>query len=209
MREINSNIIEEAVYNLFIEANIKLPCDVHKAILDAEKTEVTVIGKSILKKLDENAEYAKKTKLPICQDTGMAVVFIELGQDVHINGDSLKAAVNKGVSRSYIDGSFRKSVVNHPLDRKNSGDNTPAIIHTEIVEGDKITISVMPKGFGSENMSKLKMFNPSVDISEIIGFVSQTVKEAGGNPCPPIIVGVGIGGSFEYSAYLAKKALLR
>ncbi|HBL83905.1 MAG: fumarate hydratase [Clostridiales bacterium GWF2_38_85] len=209
MREINSNEIEEAIYKLFLEANINLPCDVHNAIMKAAENEDTEIGKSILCKLDENAIYAKKSKLPICQDTGMAIVFIELGQDVHINGDNLNVAVNNGVRRAYINGSFRKSVVSHPLERKNSGDNTPAVIHTEIIEGNKVKISVSPKGFGSENMSKLKMFNPSVDTGAIVKFVTETVKEAGGNPCPPIIVGVGIGGSFEYSAYLAKKALLR
>ena len=209
IRIIDSNQIENAVCELFLDANINLPADVRKSLTVAKNCETVGICKAMLERLEENADLAKQSSVPICQDTGMAIVFIELGQDVHITGKPLKQAVNDGVARAYEVGYFRKSVVNHPLIRKNSGDNTPAILHTEIVEGDKIKITACPKGFGSENMSALRMFNPSVTIDEIVGFVADTVFSAGANPCPPIIVGVGIGGSFEYCAFLAKKALLR
>lgn len=209
LRPIEAGIIEQTVYELFLEANVKLPKDVKKAIGKAKNEESFELCKSILGKIEENAEYAEKSGLPICQDTGMAIVFIELGQDAHIVGGSLSDAVNRGVARAYNDGYFRKSVVSHPLVRKNSGDNTPAVIHTEIVDGSQVKITVSPKGFGSENMSAIKMFNPSVSLDDIADFVADTVQRAGGNPCPPIIVGVGVGGSFEYCAYLAKKALLR
>lgn len=209
LRPIEAGIIEQTVYELFLEANVKLPQDVKKAIGKAKNEEKLNICKSILDKIEENAEYAEKSGLPICQDTGMAIVFIELGQDAHIVGGSLSEAVNRGVARAYNDGYFRKSVVSHPLVRINSGDNTPAVIHTEIVDGSQVKIKVSPKGFGSENMSAIKMFNPSVNLDDIADFVADTAQRAGGNPCPPIIVGVGVGGSFEYCAYLAKKALLR
>lgn len=209
LRPIEAGIIEQTVYELFLEANVKLPQDVKKAIGKAKNEEKLNICKSILDKIEENAEYAEKSGLPICQDTGMAIVFIELGQDAHIVGGSLSEAVNRGVARAYNDGYFRKSVVSHPLVRINSGDNTPAVIHTEIVDGSQVKIKVSPKGFGSENMSVIKMFNPSVNLDDIADFVADTTLRAGGNPCPPIIVGIGVGGSFEYCAYLAKKALLR
>lgn len=157
----------------------------------------------------ENLDAAKELDLPICQDTGMAVIFCEIGQDVHITGGSYEDAVNEGVRRGYTDGYLRKSVVQDPLCRINTNDNTPAIIHTRIVDGDKIKITVAPKGFGSENMSKMKMFTPSATKEDLMNFVLETVKTAGGNPCPPMVVGVGFGGDFEYCAYLSKKALCR
>ena len=209
LRPVEAVIIEQTVYELFLEANVKLPKDVREALGKAKADESSQLCRGILGKLEENADYAEKSGLPICQDTGMAIVFVELGQDVHIIGGKLSDAINKGVSRAYNDGYFRKSVVSHPLIRKNSGDNTPAIIHTNIVDGNGIKITVSPKGFGSENMSAIKMFNPSASLDDIAKFAADTALIAGGNPCPPIIVGVGVGGSFEYCAYLAKKALLR
>jgi fumarate hydratase subunit alpha len=160
--------------------------------------------------LEDNIGAAKELDIPVCQDTGMAVVFVDIGSDVHITDGSFEDAINEGVRQAYKEGYFRLSVVDDPLfARKNTGDNTPAIIHTRIVEGDKINIRVEPKGFGSENMSRIKMFNPSVDKQAIIDFAVQTVKEAGGNPCPPVVLGIGIGGTFDYCAVLAKKALTR
>lgn len=210
MRIINTNEIAEAVEKLLIEANYFLPPSLCKRIKECEKTETFPIASSMLSKLTENIEAAKKINVPICQDTGMAVVFLEIGQNVYLDGENLIDAVNRGTANAYVNGYMRKSVVSEPLfDRVNTGDNTPAVIHTSIVPGDKIKITVAPKGFGSENMSAVKMFNPSVTKDDIVRFIADTVKNAGGNPCPPIVVGVGLGGTFEYAAYLAKKALAR
>lgn len=210
MREINSSLITETVKELVIKANKILPDDLVSCIACSKKNEVNETAKSILSDLQLNINAAKELDIPVCQDTGMAVIFAEIGQDVHIVGGDFESAVNKGVSLGYTDGLLRKSVVRDPFyDRVNTNDNTPAIIHTKIVSGDKIKITAAPKGFGSENMSALRMFTPSAKREEIIGFVVDTVKKAGSNPCPPVVIGVGIGGDFEYSAILAKKALCR
>ncbi len=210
MREIPCSEIISAVKRLFIEANYVLPDDAEELIRCSCEKETDERGKKILGRLVENLEAARENDIPICQDTGMAVVFAEIGQDVHIIDGLFSDAVNEGVRQAYIDGYLRKSVVNEPLyERKNTNDNTPAVIYTDIVEGDKIKITVAPKGFGSENMSRLKMFTPSAKEDDIIDFVCDCVKKAGGNPCPPILVGVGIGGTFDRCAYLAKKALTR
>ncbi len=210
IRNIDAKKIEDAVAELFVKANHTLSPDAEKSIIDARKCENSEVAKSVLDTLIENLNAAKKFDIPICQDTGMAVVFAEIGQDVHITGGSFETAVTNGVRRAYVDGYLRLSVVNDPLfERKNTNTNTPAVIHTRIVDGDKIKITAAPKGFGSENMSAVKMFNPSASEDDIIDFVVQTVKNAGSKPCPPIVVGVGIGGTFEYAALLAKKALTR
>lgn len=210
MREISAEKITETVKELVIKANKILPEDLVSCIGCSKKEETNETAKSILSDLEANLDAAKELDIPICQDTGMAVIFIEVGQEVHITGGSLEKAVNEGVSQGYIDGLLRKSVVRDPFkDRVNTNDNTPAIIHTRIVDGDKIKITAAPKGFGSENMSKLKMFTPSAKREDIVNFVVDTVKTAGSNPCPPVVIGVGIGGDFEYSAILAKKALCR
>ncbi len=210
MREVNTQLIKETVEELLIRANYELPECVRTSIENAREKEQNELAKSVLGKLSENLKAAKNLNVPICQDTGMAVVFIEIGQDVHLSGEPLEDAVNGGVANAYINGYLRKSVVSDPLfDRINTDDNTPAILYTEITKGDKVKISVSPKGFGSENMSAVKMFTPSATKEDIEDFVVDTVRKAGGNPCPPVIVGVGIGGDFEYCAYLAKKALLR
>jgi fumarate hydratase subunit alpha len=209
MREINVSEIIAAVRKLCIDANYYLSDDIKQKLEEAYKEEDWSIAKDILEKILVNAGIAKNEKMPMCQDTGMTCVFIELGQDVHVIGGGLEDAINEGVRQGYADGYLRKSVVKDPLNRVNTGDNTPAIIHYDIVPGDKIKITVSPKGFGSENMSKLKMLRPADGIEGVKNFVLQTVKEAGPNPCPPIIVGVGIGGTFEKSASIAKKSLLR
>jgi len=209
MREIDSKIITQQVKSAFIEANLNLPDSLVDCIRESVKSETLPLAKDILIKLEQNIKLAKEINVPICQDTGMAVVFINIGQDVHITNGLLKDAVNQGVREAYIDGDLRLSVVKDPLRRVNTNDNTPAVIHTEIVEGDKIEIICVPKGFGSENASKIKMLEPSADENDIIDFIVDTVKTAGGSPCPPVIAGVGIGGDFEYSAILAKRALTR
>lgn len=209
MREINVNEITNAIKDMCIEANYFLPRDICGVIETAKEMETSEVGKAVFKDISENIEVAKKMKLPVCQDTGMVVVFIEIGQDVHLVGGDLNSAINEGVSQGYKEGYLRCSIVSDPLKRVNTNDNTPAIIHLSIVQGDKIKITVSPKGFGSENMSAIKMFNPSAKSDDIVDFILQTVKKAGSNPCPPIVVGVGIGGNFEYSATLAKKALIR
>lgn len=208
MREINSNEITKAIAELCVEANLRLPRGMRECIECAQKNEKSELCRSVLGDIAANIDCADELGVPICQDTGMAVVFAEIGQDVHING-SFEDAVNEGVRRGYIDGRLRLSIVKDPLERVNTGDNTPAVIHTRLVSGDKIKLTVAPKGFGSENMSRLKMFTPSASKEDIVKFVVETVSLAGSNPCPPIVVGVGIGGDFEYSAYLAKKALCR
>ncbi|MBQ9732619.1 MAG: fumarate hydratase [Clostridia bacterium] len=207
MRSISAELIRDTVAELCVRANRVLPPDVEKALYSAAETEPWPLARSGLDILRKNLSVAGEKCLPICQDTGMACVFIELGQDVHIEG-SLRDAVNEGVARGYTEGYLRKSVV-EPLRRVNSGDNTPALLSLELVEGDICRITVMPKGFGSENMSRLAMLKPAEGIEGVKAFVLDTVKSAGSNPCPPIVVGVGIGGSFDKAAALAKKALLR
>lgn len=208
MRSIDSKVIEDTVARLCIEANLRLPPDVINAIERAEKAEPWDGAKRILPLLGDNVRIASEKTLPVCQDTGMACVFVELGQDVHIEGD-FEQAVNNGVRRGYGEGYLRKSVVCDPLCRVNTGDNTPALVTVKLTRGDKMRITVMPKGFGSENMSALKMLKPADGVDGVKNFVLETVEKAGANPCPPIIVGVGIGGSFDKAAYLAKHALLR
>ena len=210
MREVKASALTDKVKELFLKANVILPVDTESALCTTCKNEISSVGVSALKVAIDNVSVAKSESMPICQDTGMAVVFIDMGKDVHITDGSYEAAINEGVRQAYKEGYFRLSVVDDPLfNRKNTGDNTPAVIHTRIVDGDKIDIRVEPKGFGSENMSRIKMLNPSVDKQAIIDFAVQTVKEAGGNPCPPVVLGIGIGGTFDYSAVLAKKALTR
>lgn len=208
MRSIDSKVIEDTVARLCIEANLRLPPDVINAIERVEKAEPWDGAKRILSLLGDNVRIASEKTLPVCQDTGMACVFVELGQDVHIEGD-FEQAVNNGVRRGYGEGYLRKSVVCDPLRRVNTGDNTPALVTVKLTRGDKMRITVMPKGFGSENMSALKMLKPADGVEGVKSFVLDTVEKAGANPCPPIIVGVGIGGSFDKAACLAKHALLR
>ena len=208
MRNIDSKVIEDTVARLCIEANLRLPPDVINAIERAEKAEPWDGAKRILSLLGDNVRIASEKTLPVCQDTGMACVFVELGQDVHIEGD-FEQAVNNGVRRGYGEGYLRKSVVCDPLRRVNTGDNTPALVTVKLTRGDKMRITVMPKGFGSENMSALKMLKPADGVEGVRNFVLDTVEKAGANPCPPIIVGVGIGGSCDKAACLAKHALLR
>lgn len=209
MREINVSEITDVVASLCIKANLHLPDELEKLIKLSKDREESTVGKNVFCDLLDNIDVASEENIPICQDTGMAVVFAEVGQDVHIVGGSFEEAVNKGVAEGYTKGLLRKSIVSDPLERVNTNDNTPAVIHTKIVEGDKIKLTVAPKGFGSENMSALKMMTPSASDEDIIGFVTDAVSKAGSNPCPPIVVGVGIGGDFEYCAYLAKLALCR
>lgn len=208
MKNIDAKVIEDTVARLCIEANLRLPPDVINAIESAEKAEPWDGAKRILSLLGDNVRIASEKTLPVCQDTGMACVFVELGQDVHIDGD-FEEAVNNGVRRGYGEGYLRKSVVCDPLRRVNTGDNTPALLTVKLTRGDKMRITVMPKGFGSENMSALKMLKPADGAEGVKNFVLETVEKAGANPCPPIIVGVGIGGSFDKAACLAKHALLR
>lgn len=209
MREINVSEVEKIVSELCIKANRKLPCSLVEKIKNSPDGEKSPTGREVLCDLVRNIEAAESENIAVCQDTGMAVIFLDIGQDVHFVGGSLYEAVNKSVSKGYTEGYLRCSVVSDPLERVNTGDNTPAVIHTRIVDGDKVHISVCPKGFGSENMSKLKMFTPSATIEDIENFVVEVASVAGSNPCPPMVIGVGIGGDFEQCAYLAKKALCR
>ena len=208
MREINASLISESVKKLCIEANCHLTKDIKDRITDFCKKETWPQAKEILERIIENYEIADERCQPVCQDTGVACVFLKIGQDVHVNGD-ITEAVNEGVRQGYAEGYLRKSVVRDPLDRVNTGDNTPAMIYFELVPGENIEITVAPKGFGSENMSKIAMLRPSDGLEGVKSFVLRTVEEAGPNPCPPIVIGVGIGGTFDKAAYLAKKALLR
>jgi fumarate hydratase subunit alpha len=208
MREVDVKLITEKVKELCMEANTELGEDVLQAFDRSIKKEESPLGIEILKELKENARIAKEEKVPICQDTGFAVVFIELGQEVHLVGGGLREAVFEGVRQGYKDGYLRKSIC-HPFTRANTGDNTPAIIHTEIVSGEKVRITVAPKGGGSENMSRVVMLTPADGVEGIKRFVIERVRESGSNPCPPTIVGIGIGGTFEQAALLAKKSLLR
>ena len=207
MRTVKTEDITKAVKKMCIDANLYLADDMKKALYNACDNEENVLGKKILGQLKENLDIAGNEQIPICQDTGMAVVFVKIGQDVHIEGGSFSAAINEGVRQGYTEGYLRKSVVNDPIIRKNTGDNTPAIIHTEIVDGDSLEITLAPKGFGSENMSRVFMLKPADGIDGIKNAVLTAVKDAGPNACPPVVVGVGIGGDFEKSALLAKKAL--
>lgn len=209
MRELDVKIITETVARLCIEANQTLPGDVKAALEASRKEESWGIATEILDKIRENYTIAETEQVPICQDTGMACVFLELGQDLHIVGGDLYEAINEGVRIGYEKGYLRKSVVADPVCRGNTGDNTPAMINVEIVPGEQLGITVGPKGFGSENMSRISMFKPSAGIEGIKDFVIETVKLAGPNPCPPIVVGVGIGGTFDKAALIAKKALMR
>jgi len=210
MREINSGQITETISRLFPEACLYLPDDVTAALQKARATEESPVAVETLDRILANANTAKKELTPLCQDTGAAVVFLELGQDVHITGGNLYEAVNEGVRRGYREGYLRKSMVTHPYSsRTNTSDNTPAVIHTDIVPGSQLKITVMPKGGGAENMTRLKMLTPADGRSGVIDFVLKTVEEAGSNPCPPVILGVGIGGTAEKAVILAKRALLR
>ena len=208
MREIKAAAVTEAVAALCIEANAHLPADVEAALAAARAAEPWPLAKHTLGLLEKNLEMADQCALPICQDTGMAVVFAEVGQEVHIDGD-FEAAVNEGVRRGYGEGYLRKSIVGDPLRRVNTGDNTPAALHLRLVPGDKLRLTVAPKGFGSENMSRLAMLRPADGVEGVERFVLETVRLAGPNPCPPMVLGVGIGGSFDGVALLAKQALLR
>ena len=208
MREIDSSLISEVVARLCIDANYHLPPDMKKQIISSSKEESWETASIILDHIIENFNIADENLQPICQDTGLACVFLSIGQDVHIKGN-LEDAVNEGVRKGYSKGYLRKSVVSDPLKRVNTGDNTPAMIYYDICPGDKIKITVAPKGFGSENMSQIKMLKPSDGIEGVKDFVIKVVEDAGPNPCPPIVVGVGIGGTFDKAAYLAKKALMR
>ena len=209
MREVNVELIRDAVRNLSIEAYYFLGSDIKEALQKCREKETWKLAAEVLDKIIINSEIANNEEMPMCQDTGMACVFIEIGQDVHFVGGRLEDAVNEGVRRGYEEGFLRKSVVEDPIRRINTNDNTPAIIYYDIVDGDKVKITLAPKGFGSENMSKIGMLKPSDGLEGIKRFIIDTVKTAGPNPCPPMVVGVGIGGTFDKAAYLAKKALLR
>ncbi len=209
MREIDVSIITDKIKELCINANCVLNEDVYNAINEANKNEASPIGRNILSQLMENADLAKSKFKPICQDTGMAVIFMEIGQDVHFTGGDLTDAINEGVRRGYTEGYLRKSVVSDPLIRVNTKDNTPAVIHYDIVKGDRVHIEVAPKGFGSENMSRIYMLKPSDGVEGVKAAILDCIEKAGPNPCPPMVIGVGIGGNFELCAKLAKKALLR
>lgn len=209
MREINVNEITKTVKELCMEANYFLSDDIKEALENNRKKESWALAGDILEQIIINGKIAAEDRVPICQDTGMACVFLEVGQDIHIVGGNIEEAINEGVRQGYEEGYLRKSVVKDPINRINTKDNTPAMIYYEIVPGDKIKITVAPKGFGSENMSRIAMLKPSDGIEGIKSFIIDTVKAAGPNPCPPMVVGIGIGGTFDKAAYLAKKALLR
>ncbi|MBQ2581551.1 MAG: fumarate hydratase [Ruminococcus sp.] len=209
MREIEVKQVEELVKELCIKANLYLPEDMQQCICANAEKEQSPVGKNVFGDIIDNINVAREQTIPICQDTGMAVIFMDVGQDVHFVGGDINEALNRGVSRGYIDGRLRCSIVSDPLERVNTGDNTPPVVHLNFVPGDKVKIMVAPKGFGSENMSQLKMMTPSVTHDEIVDWVVEVVAKAGSNPCPPIVIGVGIGGDFEKCAYLAKKALCR
>ena len=209
MRELSAEIIRGEVSRLCREANLRLPDDISRALREAQRAEPWPVAKDTLGVLCDNMCAAKESGLPVCQDTGMACVFLEIGQDVHLVGGDLTDAVNEGVRRGYDRGYLRKSVVKDPVRRGNTGDNTPAMIYTEIVPGDQVKVTVGPKGFGSENMSQIRMFKPSAGLQGIKDFILEVVETAGPNPCPPMVVGVGIGGTFDKCALLAKKALMR
>lgn len=209
MREIDTALLAQTIKELCISSNKKLPGSLACRISECRKAERNPLAAEILGDLERNLAAAKELDIPICQDTGMAVCFIEVGQEVILTGEPYEDAVNRGVREGYLEGLLRCSIVEDPLRRVNTGDNTPAVIHTRIVPGDRVKITVAPKGFGSENMSKTKMFTPSAKPEDLVEFVAECARVAGSNPCPPMVVGVGIGGDFEYCAYLSKKALCR
>lgn len=209
MREIDTALLAQAIKELCISSNKELPGSLACRISECRKAERNPLAVEILGDLERNLAAAKELDIPICQDTGMAVCFIEVGQEVILTGEPYEDAVNRGVREGYLEGLLRCSIVEDPLRRVNTGDNTPAVIHTRIVPGDRVKITVAPKGFGSENMSKTKMFTPSAKPEDLVEFVAECARVAGSNPCPPMVVGVGIGGDFEYCAYLSKKALCR
>lgn len=209
MREIQASEITKNIKEMCIQANHNMSTDMKKALNNAKETEESELGKQILSQLQTNLDIAENEMIPICQDTGMAIIFVEIGQEVHLVGDTYENAINEGVRQGYIEGYLRKSVVKDPIYRENTKDNTPAIIHYNMVAGDKIKITVAPKGFGSENMSKVYMLKPADGIEGVKKAILTAVKEAGPNACPPMVVGVGIGGDFEKSAIMAKKALTR
>ncbi len=209
MRDLHVSTITEAVKELCMRANYFLGEDVLKRLEQCLKTEESPAGKEVIQKIIENAEIAKCEEAPLCQDTGFAVVFAELGQEVHVTGGEFTGAIHEGVRQGYREGYLRKSIVSDPIERKNTGDNTPAVIYTDIVPGDKLKLIVAPKGGGSENMSEVKMLAPAAGVEGVKAFVIDRVKRSGANPCPPVIVGVGIGGTFEKCAQIAKRALLR
>ena len=209
MRQINTEQITDTIEKLCIDANYNLGDDLISSLRDALEKEESPLGREVITQLLENAEIGKQEQVPVCQDTGFAIIFIEIGQDVMLTGGNLQDAINEGVRRGYKNGLLRKSIVKNPIDRINTGDNTPAVIHTDIVPGDKLKITFDAKGGGCENMSRSAMLTPAQGREGVINFVVDTVKTAGANPCPPIIVGVGLGGTFDYSTLLAKKAILR
>ncbi len=209
MREISTDVITENIKEMCIEANLTLTEDVKGKLDQMEEEETEKLGKQILGQLQENLQIAKEKSIPICQDTGMAVVFMKIGQEVHISGGSLEDAINEGIRQGYVEGYLRKSVVRDPIERVNTDDNTPGVIHYEVVPGDQVEITVAPKGFGSENMSRVVMLKPADGIEGVKEVILETVKMAGPNACPPVVVGVGMGGTFEKCALLAKKALTR
>ena len=208
MRELEAQKITEVVARLCVEANRVLPQDLERRIQQGLDQEQSELGRAVFQDLCRNMDAAREMNIPVCQDTGMAVIFAEVGQEVHING-SFEEAVQEGVRRGYTEGLLRCSVVKDPIRRGNTGDNTPAILHVRLVPGDRVSLTVAPKGFGSENMSRINMFTPSATEQDIIGFVTETARLAGGNACPPMVLGVGIGGDFEKCALLAKQALCR
>ncbi|HJO47307.1 MAG TPA: fumarate hydratase, partial [Candidatus Scalindua sp.] len=209
MRQINTEEITDTVEKICIDANYNLGDDLVVSLQNALNEEESPLGKEVIAQILENAEIGRNEQVPVCQDTGFAVVFVEIGQEVIIEGQSLQESINEGVRRGYKNGYLRKSIVKNPLDRVNTGDNTPAAIHTDIVPGDKLKITFIAKGGGCENMSRTAMLTPAQGRDGVIDFVVNTVKDAGANPCPPIIVGVGLGGTFEYVTLLSKKAILR
>ena len=209
MRQINTEQITDTIEKLCIDANYNLGDDLISSLRDALEKEESPLGREVITQLLENAEIGKQEQVPVCQDTGFAIIFIEIGQDVMLTGGNLQDGINEGVRRGYKNGLLRKSIVKNPIDRINTGDNTPAVIHTDIVPGDKLKITFDAKGGGCENMSRSAMLTPAQGREGVINFVVETVKTAGANPCPPIIVGVGLGGTFDYSTLLAKKAILR
>ena len=209
MRQINTEQITDTIEKLCIDANYNLGDDLISSLRGALEKEESPLGREVITQLLENAEIGKQEQVPVCQDTGFAIIFIEIGQDVMLTGGNLQDAINEGVRRGYKNGLLRKSIVKNPIDRINTGDNTPAVIHTDIVPGDKLKITFDAKGGGCENMSRSAMLTPAQGREGVINFVVETVKTAGANPCPPIIVGVGLGGTFDYSTLLAKKAILR
>ncbi len=209
VREIDVSLVRAVVSELCIKANKILPADLCDLICEGKCRETQELAKTVMGVIDDNIAAARELDVPVCQDTGMAVVFLEIGQEVHFVGGSLMQAVNDGVADGYVGGYLRCSVVADPLRRVNTGDNTPAVVHTKIVDGDRVRITVAPKGFGSENMSAIRMFTPSASTDDIVNYVVETVVKAGSNPCPPMVLGVGIGGDFEQCALLAKTALCR